>query len=65
MWTDEERHRCSDCGTYDWEWDADEYAYLPDHWTCPGCQMIDQRVRQLQQDGRLDGVKVGLFRGDQ
>lgn len=60
VWQSEEARRCPGCGTYEWEWEADEYAYVPDHWTCPGCLMIEQHAAQLES---TTGVKVGLFRG--
>jgi len=29
------------CGTAQWEWDADPYAYMPVHHTCAGCAKKD------------------------
>lgn len=63
VWQAEEALRCSDCGTYEWEWEDDEFAYLPDHWTCLGCLYREQHSKQLgDSNQRLHGVKVALFR---
>lgn len=32
---------CSNCGTADWEWVDDPYAYHPIFHTCMGCQKKD------------------------
>ena len=32
---------CTMCGTAQWEWDEDPYAYEPVFHTCPGCQKKD------------------------
>lgn len=34
----EKSSRCSGCGTSEWEWGEDPYAYHPIFHTCPGCQ---------------------------
>lgn len=61
VWQSEEAKKCAGCGTYSWEWDDDAQPYEPDHYTCRGCQMIEQHAAQLT-DQSVDGVKVALYR---
>ena len=37
----DEAGRCGMCGTYEWEWTADRYAYEPAAKVCRGCQLLD------------------------
>ena len=64
MWTSEQVHRCADCGTYDWEWEENQEAWVADlHW-CLGClaleELRDDTVRTAK-DPR--GYKTRLYRG--
>lgn len=29
------------CGTYEWEWEEDRFAYEPATKLCKGCQLLD------------------------
>lgn len=53
----EKSARCTLCGTADWEWEQDRYAYEPVTKLCRGCE-IKESVSQ-QTDSR-PGVSVEL-----
>lgn len=51
-WSDEDRAKalaymkyesqfCPSCGTAQWEWEEDKYAYEPVEEICPGCEKKD------------------------
>lgn len=37
----DEGGRCGMCGTYEWEWQEDRWAYTPATRLCHGCQLLD------------------------
>lgn len=37
----EKAARCTRCGTADWEWDEDPYAYTAVRQVCRGCQKLE------------------------
>lgn len=68
LWEDEDRakalayfaeksERCSLCGTAQWEWDEDRYAYTTEEKFCKGCY-----YKHVQSEGhdRLPGTTVEL-----
>lgn len=40
-WKLEESSRCQLCGTADWEWAENQYAYEPSNRFCKGCYLKD------------------------
>lgn len=63
-WQAEMRLHCPSCGTRKDEWEHDMFAYVPDTYRCPGCELIEQTQRHLREDdggaGQTEGVKVRL-----
>lgn len=45
-----EASRCALCGTSDWEWEADRYAYEPTEHFCPGCKMKADAAEEIGHD---------------
>lgn len=53
----EENSRCQMCGTADWEWDENPYAYEPIARRCQGCYLKDT----AQEDSKnLPGTTIVL-----
>lgn len=40
-WKIEESSRCQMCGTAEWEWEANRFAYEPVQKRCQGCYLKD------------------------
>lgn len=40
-WMLERNSRCQMCGTADWEWEDDRFAYEPQEKICRGCELKD------------------------
>ena len=49
---------CSGCGTHKEAWEKDRFAYVPNSWQCPGCELLE-RERQTIPD-QAKGVKTFL-----
>lgn len=47
----ERGERCNLCGTADWEWEADRFAYEPVVEVCHGCRMKDMMRDEATQPG--------------
>lgn len=47
----EKSSRCSLCGTCDWEWEQNRYAYEPIVEVCHGCQVKDLMREEATQPG--------------
>lgn len=63
MWGREQSHKCVRCGTFDWEWEANEDAWHVDHYTCDGCYKLDGHVEHMSsKPGKPWGRKFGLFK---
>lgn len=57
----EERSRCKSCGTSEWEWAEDQFAYSTARHVCRGCMLLDA----AQEDtGDLPGAKMVLLPKD-
>jgi hypothetical protein len=54
----EKAERCVMCGTAQWEWDADRFAYEPVEKRCPGCYAKDVVA---EDSGRNPGVSIELL----
>lgn len=58
----EDGTRCQMCGTSDWEWDDNKFAYEPVSHFCRGCYLKDTH----QKDGQtLEGTTTVLLPSDQ
>lgn len=57
-WSADKRATCGRCGTRADEWDEDEDAYISDHFTCPGCERLQEHERN-NLDRRGDQVLPG------
>jgi hypothetical protein len=58
----EEASRCQMCGTAEWEWAENRFAYEPSSHFCQGCYLKDTH----QKDGQtLDGTTTVLIPTDQ
>lgn len=55
----EKQLRCTLCGTAQWEWDCDQYAYEPIAHHCPGCERREAAQKELEPQ---HGVTVTLAR---
>jgi len=53
----EHNARCQMCGTADWEWEEDRYAYEPIAKQCWGCYIKD---RATDENERLPGSTMTL-----
>lgn len=63
VWQQEQRLKCSDCGTAPWEWEDDPEAWHADHDTCEGCRRLQVHARNVHAGpGSHDGVKLALYR---
>lgn len=40
-WKIEQSLKCPSCGTAQWEWEEDKFAYDPVEEICPGCERKD------------------------
>lgn len=57
----EDGERCQMCGTADWEWDENKFAYEPISHFCRGCYLKDTH----QKDGQtLEGTTTVLVPSD-
>jgi len=56
----EEAQRCSTCGTADWEWSEDKFAYMPTVHVCQGCK-LREAARDDAKD--VDGGTIVLVSG--
>jgi hypothetical protein len=54
----ESAERCSLCGTAEWEWDEDPFAYEPIQKFCKGCYL--RTAEQEEAKGSLPGTTVEL-----
>jgi hypothetical protein len=60
-WMAEDRLRCSNCGTAEWEWDEDPEAYEAQMWVCKGCNRIGtQQKNSDKQAEAFPGLKIHL-----
>jgi hypothetical protein len=58
----EDGQRCQMCGTADWEWEENKFAYEPASHFCRGCYLKDTH----QKDGQtLEGTTATLIPSDQ
>lgn len=55
----EKAERCNLCGTAEWEWREDKYAYEPHRQVCFGCQAKD--LAKDEHDGHQAGVSIVLL----
>lgn len=55
--------RCPSCGTAEWEWGLDFYAYEPMHSTCRGCQQKEVLAKATEADNTPmpPGTTIRLF----
>lgn len=60
-WLAEEAQRCNMCGTADYEWDADKFAYVAHVNVCRGCALREQSS-DLAKD--VPGGSVVLLSGE-
>lgn len=51
----EKAERCELCGTADWEWDEDPYAYRPEERLCRGCY---QKSAAGEEGSTMAGVSI-------
>jgi len=54
----EQSSRCSSCGTAQWEWDENRFAYTPVEEFCQGC--YQKSVFQDRESKSLPGTNVKL-----
>jgi hypothetical protein len=60
-WLMEDATRCSLCGTADWEWEENQYAYIASVNVCQGCAMKDN-AREMGKD--IAGSTIVLLSGE-
>ena len=60
-WLTEDSQRCSMCGTSDWQWDEEKYAFIPSVQVCRGCAMRDS-ARDMAKD--VPGSTIILLSGE-
>ena len=53
----EERSRCKSCGTSEWEWESDRFAYSAAQHICNGCMRLDAAN---EDSNRSPGAKMVL-----
>jgi hypothetical protein len=58
----EEATRCQLCGTAQWEWDEDQFAYAPIEQHCRGCYL--KRMAEDDSGSSLPGTTVNLIPTD-
>jgi len=61
VWQIEQRQRCHECGTFDWEWEEERTPWYPDHYTCLGCKGLSQH-RKATEHNVTDGTKYALYK---
>lgn len=64
-WQTESALRHSLCGTFPWEWEADENAWHPDHYICEGCRRRETYQKRLMDAPSADdhaGAVIALYR---
>lgn len=49
---------CPGCGTHSEVWEKDKFAYAPNSWQCPGCELLERERETIPEQAR--GVKVYL-----
>lgn len=54
----ERAEKCPMCGTSDWEWEADPYAYVPMPHRCKGCMLKETLADDEDTKGK--GVTIRL-----
>lgn len=54
----EKNERCGMCGTAEWEWKENKYAYEAVRHVCFGCQQKD--LAREEHDGQQAGVSIVL-----
>lgn len=60
-WMVEDRLRCPNCGTAEWEWEADLGAYQPEARVCMGCQLLGSERKATEQNAEhMPGLHVRL-----
>lgn len=59
----EKAERCNLCGTAEWEWLEDRYAYEAVRHICFGCQQKD--LAREEEDGAQAGLSIVLITGAQ
>ena len=57
-WQAELNLRCRNCGTAEWEWEQDPYAYGVVQKVCKGCAMTQAAQRQAEE--KTAGMKFSL-----
>lgn len=68
VWHSEQSYRCSQCGTFDWEWEDPTTGEFHHPWvaelrTCNGCFRLDDVVNKVQSSKQsLKGVSAKLYR---
>ncbi|MCI0544219.1 MAG: hypothetical protein L0Z49_07195 [Actinobacteria bacterium] len=68
MWAEEQAQRCSECGTWDWEWKENPDAWHPDIWRCEGCRRKAELRRHISSEMEMrhasdeDGLQIRMFR---
>ncbi len=58
-WSAEQRLHCPGCGTRKDEWEADPFAFISGSERCPGCELLAQERKNIEEEGS-DGVRVFL-----
>lgn len=48
-WAKDQASRCPNCGTRQEDWDRDRFAYIAETRQCPGCEVIGQERRNIDQ----------------
>lgn len=62
-WQSEQRQACQHCGTHEWEWEADRFAYSAETYVCPGCmhlETLQKNSSKLAED--MHGLKFRLVK---
>ena len=54
----EEANRCAMCGTADWEWDENRFAYEPVEKLCHGCYI--KEIARQDISGQAPGISITL-----
>lgn len=60
-WLVESSSRCSQCGTAEWEWDEDRFAYEPSVHQCWGCYY--KEISRDDAEG-MAGARITLLPKD-
>lgn len=56
----EESHRCSGCGTFDWQWDEDWDFAEPESYVCRGCARLANE-RKNHEKNPIPGLHFRLI----